>query len=41
MGKRDAEKNFLEVQHIKPAEWPLSKDSIHSIKNFNWEKIKN
>ena len=41
MGKRDAEKKFLELQHIKPVELPLSKDSIHSIKNFKWEKIKN
>jgi hypothetical protein len=41
MGKRDAEKKFLELQHIKPVELPISGDSIHSIKNFKWEKIKN
>ena len=41
MGKRDAERKFLELQHIEPVEWPLSKDSIHSNKNFKWEKIKN
>ncbi|MDR0431097.1 MAG: TraL conjugative transposon family protein [Tannerellaceae bacterium] len=41
MGKRDAEKKFLELQHIEPVELPLSKDSIRSGKNFNWEKIKN
>jgi hypothetical protein len=40
MGKRDAEKKFPELQHIEPVELPLSKDSIHSIKNFKWEKIK-
>jgi hypothetical protein len=41
MGKRDAEKKFLELQHIEPVELPFSKDSIHSNKNFKWEKIKN
>jgi hypothetical protein len=41
MGKRDAERKFLELQHIEPVELPLSEDSIHSGKNFNWKKIKN
>jgi hypothetical protein len=41
MSKRDAEKKFLELQHIEPVELPLSKDSLHSIKDFKWEKIKN
>ena len=41
MGKRDAERKFLELQHIEPVELTLSKDSIHSNKNFKWEKIKN
>jgi hypothetical protein len=41
MGKRDAERKFLELQHIEPVELPLSKDSIYSNKNFKWEKIKN
>jgi hypothetical protein len=48
MGKRNAERKFLELkiggsqlQHIEPVELPLSKDSIYSGKNFNWEKIKN
>jgi hypothetical protein len=34
MGKRDAERKFLELKHIEPVELPYSKDSIHSIKNF-------
>ncbi|MDR1667549.1 MAG: TraL conjugative transposon family protein [Bacteroidales bacterium] len=41
MGKRDAEKKFFELQHIEPVELHLSKDSIHPIKNFKWEIIKN
>jgi hypothetical protein len=41
MGKRDAEKKFLELQHIEPLELQHPKDSIHSIKNLHWEKIKN
>jgi hypothetical protein len=47
MGKRDAERQFLELkiggsqlQHIEPVELPLSKDSIHSNKNFKWKKSK-
>jgi hypothetical protein len=47
MGKRDAEKKFLELkiggsqlQRIEPVEWPLFKDSIYSIKN-QMEKIIN
>jgi hypothetical protein len=39
MGKRDAEKKFLELQHIEPVELPLTKDSIYSMKNFKWGKI--
>jgi hypothetical protein len=41
MGKHDTEKKFLELQHIKPVELPLSQDSIHTNKNFKWKKIKN
>ncbi|MDR2384546.1 MAG: TraL conjugative transposon family protein [Tannerella sp.] len=41
MGKRDAEKKILELQHIEPVELPVSGDSIQAIKNFKWEKIKN
>jgi hypothetical protein len=41
MGKRDAERKFLELKHIEAVELPYSKDSIHSSKNFKWEKIKN
>ncbi|MDR0506850.1 MAG: TraL conjugative transposon family protein [Dysgonamonadaceae bacterium] len=40
MGKRDAEKKFLELQHIQPLELQYSKDSINSIKNHEL-KIKN
>jgi hypothetical protein len=41
IGKRDVEKKFLELQHMEPIEFPLTKDSIYSIKNFKWERIKN
>jgi hypothetical protein len=40
MGKRDTEKKFLELQHIEPLELQHSKDSINSIKNLHWDKIK-
>jgi hypothetical protein len=40
MGKNDARKEFLELQHIESLELPQKNDSIKSIKNYEL-KIKN